>query len=70
MALDTENHRVALAGSFEPESGRSATLWVPLGRDLGHILQAFVTVEPKQEIGREPTGEVELRSAQLAGPSP
>ena len=64
--LETEGRDLILAGTFGPGADGAATLWVPLDSDPGEISRVFVTEEPEDDVGQDPTGAVELESRSSA----
>jgi hypothetical protein len=57
--LDTAARGRVLAGTFRPERGGVATLWVQLPRDSGEARGAEITLEAAEPEG-EPAGPVQL----------
>lgn len=59
--LYNEAGRAVRAGTFSPDAGGEATLFVKLPRDTGRVVRSLVTEEPV-DLGDQPSGTVILAS--------
>jgi hypothetical protein len=58
MWLFTEDGNVIGVGTFHPDADGHAIFLAPVPHDLGHIVRAGVSLEPDEDLGTKPRGEV------------
>lgn len=58
MWLFTEDGSVIGVGTFHPDADGEAVFLAPVPHDVGHVIRAGVSLEPDEDIGTRPRGEV------------
>lgn len=58
MWLFTEDGSVIAVGSFHSDARGEATFLAPVPHDVGHVVRAGVSLEPDEDLGSKPRGEV------------
>jgi anti-sigma-K factor RskA len=58
MWLFTEDGDVVGVGTFHPDTDGEAIFLAPVPHDVGHVTRAGVSMEPDEDIGTRPRGEV------------
>ena len=58
--LFTEDGGVIGVGTFHPDTHGEATFLAPVPHDVGHVIRAGISLEPDEDLGTRPRGEVVL----------
>jgi anti-sigma-K factor RskA len=58
--LFTEDGTVVGVGTFHPDTHGEATFLAPVPHDVGHVIRAGISLEPDEDLGTKPRGEVVL----------
>ena len=58
MWLFTEDGSVIAVGSFHSDARGEVTFLSPVPHDVGHVVRAGVSLEPDEDLGSKPRGEV------------
>jgi hypothetical protein len=58
MWLFTDDGDVVPVGTFHTDAHGEATFLAPVPHDVGHVIRAGVSVEPDEDLGSKPRGEV------------
>jgi hypothetical protein len=58
MWLFTEDGSVIAVGSFHADARGEVTFLSPVPHDVGHVVRAGVSLEPDEDLGSKPRGEV------------
>ena len=58
MWLFTEDGDVISVGTFHSDTHGEATFLAPVPHDVGHVVRAGVSLEPDEDLGPKPRGEV------------
>jgi anti-sigma-K factor RskA len=56
--LFTEDGTAIGIGTFQPDTHGEATFLAPVPHDVGHVIRAGVSLEPDEDLGTKPRGEV------------
>jgi anti-sigma-K factor RskA len=60
--LFTEDGSAIGVGAFHPDTRGEATFLAPVPHDVGHVIRAGVSLEPDEDLGTKPRGEVVMLS--------
>ena len=63
MWLFTEDGDVIGVGTFHPDADGQAIFLAPVPHDVGHVIRAGVSLEPDEDLGTKPRGEVVMSGA-------
>lgn len=58
MWLFTEDGSVVAVGTFHSDTHGAVTFLAPVPHDVGHVVRAGVSLEPDEDLGSKPRGEV------------
>lgn len=58
MWLFTDDGNVVGVGTFHPDTDGEAVFLAPVPHDVGHVIRAGVSLEPDEDLGTRPRGEV------------
>jgi len=56
--LFTDDGSVIGVGTFHPDTQGEATFLAPVPHDVGHVVRAGISLEPDEDLGTKPRGEV------------